>query len=1279
MHASRRSTSVQWQAGAGCRSGSGPRSRRQVSVGRRGKDKEQQPRTPKSAAPDAKPAPSRETSKAGEDAPIFLSRQTDEVRELLVELLAEEDPLDVQRGPGFVDCVLSLPPDACEKLRALLSPPEEPPKRHTPADKPRQAEKRPRAPAAASSSPEALTPPPCPLAPDAADGPGRPFSWLLRVLDDFFAYRQANMAPHAGHSHHQHHHHPGPSPAQSSHKDAPPPNALHRLQKQGPGEADDISTYLFQYLGKKFGLDSLVKKAGADLLSALKRYRNDVEVQLFSACLTTGVYDTVDTQFWLACRALVFPLTQSATESAHPGCPTLTRRVIPARHLQRAVKRACEDYPPIIGSRVRAACRRFEPGPAPPASFFPPFSVPGCNPLLVSTPDADDTLPLKKSMVAGHFLAICVVTFKHYRWETSRRQQTAGPKSNSKDPARPREASRLRKARRAETVREPSSDRGSRAEAQPGGDKDEAAGRSQGEAAYRDLFESIGSRAHVDPRRLQQYEIPTHIYAEDPAGGGRGGGLRCTLDALQKSAAQLTHSSDGALAEASTANSPGPHPHAPPNRPAANPSQHTSREESSSLSSNPETHQFGDPWRVDIKPSDFLVPNRRVAENEAAGFGGIDSGQDRSAASRSPYKQTPAGWHHEVPPAGDLYLGDLRASRERKPAQAREQSAGHAAPGSTQSDDLTPERGVPDACPHSGKANTVSSSLQTTGSDGHLRRSRVHADPDDSGNTEGPCLPAPAPRCDQTPRPAAGCQQRLSFDCSPGSNGNQHPPGAQPLHSSDGALGHAHPHAHAYRPVPKQPCADDPFRSRSAEADQLPGEPPVLQGQRGLSEGHRGGPPPWQACEGTARDHAQSLPAHPRATKGTWRRDAAAVERQGSQRLQGGRSLTPATFGDAQPATLDWMALGAQAVRRGPSHDAAPHHSHGHYTGCVDGAKNPSPASPLSPPSPRVAAMQPAPPTPFAWQPAALPTSGPSPSPRIPKFDAGFGEGRTPFHPSLSCLSVATSAGPAVESLAGSAYRETPTADAGQMQLEDLRSSEPASRPAAASSPVADADNDLKASKQSAGQDFILGSSVADASAWSKHTTLTTHDMHHAPRACGQSSEADSLPYFMDDQRRAPADSGGNRATSTPARRPDNDSCELSPFSRASYTEPVATAVAAAVSPAPYGGGSKNGPNVESQIRALEAQVAEASERLKLFAASRAESAYPGPASASRSAGFDPPAGFERRQVPGAVDHHVVPSHAHESAMTDSLSTSRLTALEPAPDALQEVLCARTA
>jgi hypothetical protein len=77
------------------------------------------------------------------------------------------------------------------------------------------------------------------------------------------------------------------------------------------GTLETFSSFVFNHLSKKFGLDRIVKQATHDLLEAVKAHRFvNKQVELFGLFLTP-YYTSVDLMFFLEARALVFLLTQS--------------------------------------------------------------------------------------------------------------------------------------------------------------------------------------------------------------------------------------------------------------------------------------------------------------------------------------------------------------------------------------------------------------------------------------------------------------------------------------------------------------------------------------------------------------------------------------------------------------------------------------------------------------------------------------------------------------------------------------------------------------------------------------------------------------------------------------------------------------------------------------------------------------------------------------------------------------------------------------------------------
>jgi len=71
------------------------------------------------------------------------------------------------------------------------------------------------------------------------------------------------------------------------------------------GEVEEFSAFVFNFVSKKFGLDSIVKQAGKELLDAIKLYRvNNRAVALFGMFLSP-YYSITDLMFYSHARNLV--------------------------------------------------------------------------------------------------------------------------------------------------------------------------------------------------------------------------------------------------------------------------------------------------------------------------------------------------------------------------------------------------------------------------------------------------------------------------------------------------------------------------------------------------------------------------------------------------------------------------------------------------------------------------------------------------------------------------------------------------------------------------------------------------------------------------------------------------------------------------------------------------------------------------------------------------------------------------------------------------------------
>ena len=109
--------------------------------------------------------------------------------------------------------------------------------------------------------------------------------------------------------------------------------------------SDDLSVHLFQMLSKRYGMGSLVKKAGIEVLDAVKRYRNkDHEVQLFGALLCSAAYDTIDVELFLARRKVLMPFTFVRHDVHVAGSSHATqRRYIHSKDIPGLLRRCLPD------------------------------------------------------------------------------------------------------------------------------------------------------------------------------------------------------------------------------------------------------------------------------------------------------------------------------------------------------------------------------------------------------------------------------------------------------------------------------------------------------------------------------------------------------------------------------------------------------------------------------------------------------------------------------------------------------------------------------------------------------------------------------------------------------------------------------------------------------------------------------------------------------------------------------------------------------------------------
>ena len=307
-----------------------------------------------------------------------LSEQDTDVQDVLFELFAEGSGSPVvsqaegEDGEPVYEAAIDIPLEAYRRLEPLLVSAEAS-TAAAPPPRPHRARRR-----SGSAQQQHPSPTPSPSsAPSPSSGGGgggvRPLSWLLKVLDGFYAYRGSTSTQ------------------------------------------QDLASSLFQFLGKKFGLDVLVRKAGKDLLDALKAYKTEcLEVGTFGVWLTSGCYDDADAAYFFKTREAVLPLCAAAAAASPPHAGG--RKVLPAHQVPRAVRKATASsaLPPGLAGAVRRglrACLAGEGAAPPPVALCPPFHN---NPYVpqpgagLDDGDEGESSP-RQAVPLGCFLAVCVV------------------------------------------------------------------------------------------------------------------------------------------------------------------------------------------------------------------------------------------------------------------------------------------------------------------------------------------------------------------------------------------------------------------------------------------------------------------------------------------------------------------------------------------------------------------------------------------------------------------------------------------------------------------------------------------------------------------------------------------------------------------------------------------------------------------------------------------------------------------------------------------------------
>lgn len=161
--------------------------------------------------------------------------------------------------------------------------------------------------------------------PAGAAPPAKSAAWLLKLVGDFYVFRWKQF-----HLDLQAHH--------------VRPFAI----------VDDVSVHMFQFLSKRFGVASLVKRAAQELLDAVRFYRSTLlDLQLFGVLLSGAAYNTNDLQMLLAARNTLTPYVVNRQVTLELGAGGGAGALAPQTVTVRSV--AVRDIPYLLRKCLAAA------------------------------------------------------------------------------------------------------------------------------------------------------------------------------------------------------------------------------------------------------------------------------------------------------------------------------------------------------------------------------------------------------------------------------------------------------------------------------------------------------------------------------------------------------------------------------------------------------------------------------------------------------------------------------------------------------------------------------------------------------------------------------------------------------------------------------------------------------------------------------------------------------------------------------------------------------------